>query len=59
MCYLHLYVMLCYLAICIAPLAEGYSEVLSALQAGEKKSEKHNSDHLAHGREIGMQVVQT
>jgi len=51
--------MLCYLAICIAPLAEGYSEVLSALQAGEKKSEKHNSDHLAHGREIGMQVVQT
>ena len=31
-------VMLCYMDICIVPLAEGYSEALSALQAGEKKS---------------------
>jgi len=30
--------MLCYMDICIAPLTEGYSEVLSAWQAGEKKS---------------------
>ena|SRR6218665_3944962 len=30
--------MLCNMDICIAPLAEGYSEALSARQAGEKKS---------------------
>ena len=30
--------MLCYMAICKAPLAESYSEALSARQAGENKS---------------------
>ena len=30
--------MLCYMAICKAPLTEGYSEELSAWQAGENKS---------------------
>ena len=33
----HCYFMLCYMDICIAPLAEIYSEALSAWQAGEKK----------------------
>jgi len=30
--------MLCHMGICIAPLAEGFSEALSAWQAGETKS---------------------
>jgi len=34
----HPFIVLCYMDICIAPLTEGYSEALSASQAGEKKS---------------------
>jgi len=33
--------MLCYMVICKAPLTEGYSEVLSAWQAGENKSSNY------------------
>jgi len=32
------YVMLCYMTVCKAPLTEGYSEALPALQAGENTS---------------------
>jgi len=32
-------VMLCYMVICIAPLTGGYSEALSAWQAGETESD--------------------
>ena len=36
--------MLCYMDICIAPLADGYSEALSAWLAGEKKVFKLHRD---------------
>ena len=33
-----MYVMLCYMAICKAPLTESHSEALSTSQAGENES---------------------
>jgi len=39
LCYV--YAMLCCMFICIAPLTGGYSEVLSAWQAGAKRRVSH------------------
>ena len=40
------YAMLCYMVICKAPLTGGYSEVLSAWQAGENKSSNYGETQM-------------
>jgi len=38
--------MLCYMVICKAPLTGGYSEALSAWQAGENKSSNYGETQM-------------